>query len=62
MRKGFSHDNKAFWVLGVPIYGVTADGVTIAHEDGNGWFVNVTVKMPLVGKLVEYRGDVYVSQ
>jgi hypothetical protein len=48
--------------MGIPFYGFSADGVSIAHEDGNGWYVAVEAKLPFIGKLVEYSGDVYVNK
>lgn len=59
--RGFRHVTKKVWILGVPLpaaLSVTADGVSIAHEDGLGWLVQVAVVHPLFGLVVSYDGDV----
>ena len=61
-HKGFTHNSKAIWMLGVRIPGVVVDGKTVCHDDGKGWLVDVAVKLPLVGHLIGYKGDVYVVE
>ena len=59
--RGFRHVTKKVWILGVPLpaaLSLTADGVSIAHEDGRGWLVQVAVVHPLFGLVVSYDGDV----
>ena len=60
---GFRHVTKRAWVLGVPVplaLSLSADGVSLPHEDGRGWRVEVAVEHPLVGLVVAYSGDVRV--
>jgi len=59
--RGFRHVTKKVWILGVPLpsaLSITADGVSMAHEDGKGWLVKVAVVHPLFGLVVSYDGDV----
>lgn len=59
--RGFRHVTKKVWILGVPLpaaLSLCADGVSIAHEDGLGWLVQVAVVHPLFGLVVSYDGDV----
>ena len=60
---GFRHVTEQVWVLGVPLpsdLALTADGVSMPHRDGRGWFVNVDVTHRLLGQIVSYRGNVRV--
>lgn len=59
--RGFRHVTRKVWILGVPLpsaLAVTADGVSMAHDDGQGWNVHVAVVHPLFGLVVSYDGDV----
>ena len=59
--RGFRHVTKKVWILGVPLpaaLSLCADGVSIAHEDGLGWLVQVAVVHPLFGLVVSYDGHV----
>jgi len=58
---GFRHVTKKAWILGVPVplaLSLVADGVSMPHEDGLGWRVEVCVEHALLGTIVEYLGDV----
>lgn len=62
--RGFRHVTKKVWILGVPLptaLSLCADGVSIAHEDGLGWLVQVAVVHPLFGLVVSYDGDVRLT-
>jgi len=59
--RGFRHVTRKVWILGVPLpsaLAVTADGVSMAHDDGLGWNVHVAVVHPVFGLVVSYDGDV----
>jgi hypothetical protein len=59
--QGFQHLSSKMWVMGIPIppmLAMTADGLSLPHEDGKGWRVEVLVEHPLLGKIVSYTGDV----
>lgn len=60
---GFKHITKKVWILGIPVplsLALIADGVSIPHEDGGGWTVDVSVEHLLVGRVVSYVGEVRV--
>jgi hypothetical protein len=45
----------------VPLsFALIADGVSMPHEDGGGWHVNVVIEHALIGKVVSYCGDVRI--
>ena len=61
---GFKHVTEAVWILGVPIprsLALIADGISMPHTDGGGWWVEVEVEHGLLGRIVSYRGDVRVG-
>jgi hypothetical protein len=62
----FAHVTKRVWLCGIPvprIAMITADGVTrgLPPVAGRreGWAVSVHVRLPLVGTLVRYEGQVF---
>lgn len=58
--KAFQHKCRKVWFLRIPVpfLGMSADGYTVFHQDGKGWFVLVDTKSEYVGKLVSYKGHV----
>lgn len=58
---GFRHITEAAWIMGIPIplsLALIADGTSVPHSDGNGWYVEVEVQHSVLGKVVSYIGDV----
>ena len=58
---GFRHITRAVWIMGVPVplsLALIADGVSMPHEDGGGWTVDVLVEHKFLGTVVSYTGDV----
>lgn len=61
---GFVHVTKRMYVFHIPLprfLSIQADGATICHQQGTGWFVDVKISMPIIGQVVRYEGDVYVE-
>jgi hypothetical protein len=70
---GFEHITKGMKLFGIPIPSwlmVRADGRSIplppsssipswSNDRGNGWLVEVDIKMPVIGTLARYEGNVY---
>lgn len=58
---GFAHVQQRLWVLGIPVpdwMAVRANGVSLPHHDGLGWFVKVRVSAPIIGEVLTYTGHV----
>jgi saccharopine dehydrogenase-like NADP-dependent oxidoreductase len=64
-NSGFKHITKKMWMLGfiqIPNFlRVSADGLTKGLENG-GWSILVEVKMPILGLLVKYEGNLYLNK
>ena len=64
-RAGFAHVTKQMWIAGIAIpkiFACTADGTSIALEEGDGWEVDVAVKVPLLEtQLLSYKGKLHRS-
>lgn len=59
--QGFKHISSKMWIMGIPVpslFAMTANGLSMPHEDGRGWRVEVLVEHPLFGKIISYTGDV----
>jgi len=59
--QGFHHLSSKLWILGMPLPSfleMKADGLSMPHEDGKGWRVEVLVEHAIFGKIVSYSGDV----
>jgi saccharopine dehydrogenase-like NADP-dependent oxidoreductase len=63
-NSGFKHISKKMWMLGfiqIPNFlRVSADGLTKGLENG-GWSILVEIKMPILGLLVKYEGNLYLN-
>ena len=57
--KGMSLDHERCYWLGIPLPGFIAPKVeTYVEERGESWFVAVAIRMPLVGMVCRYSGEV----
>jgi hypothetical protein len=61
--RGFVHVCRQVWLFRVPVpfLGLTADGATLFHADGKGWYVYVSATSKYVGTLVSYTGHVRLT-
>jgi len=65
-KVGFANNFKQMWILNlipVPdILAVKADAITLFHDNGNGFYIDVSVKLPIFGEIIRYEGDVCITK